>query len=45
VEVFLSMGGWDYNCFPFMYAHYSVGGYGTTTPNFWTIQKVQVLLP
>jgi hypothetical protein len=39
VEVFLSMGGWDYNCFPYLYMRYSVGGYGTHTPNFWSIEK------
>lgn len=39
VEVFLSMGGWNYNCFPYFYARYSVGGYGTSTPNFWKIQQ------
>lgn len=39
VEVFVSMGGWNYNCFPYMYARYSVGGYGTHTPNYWKIQK------
>jgi len=39
VEVFLSMGGWNYNCFPYFYARYSVGGYGTSTPNYWKITK------
>jgi len=39
VEVFLSMGGWNYNCFPYMYARYSVGGYGENTPNYWKIEK------
>lgn len=39
VEVFLSMGGWNFNCFSAMYARYSVGGYGTATPNYWKIQK------
>jgi hypothetical protein len=39
VEVFLSMGGWNYNCWPFMYTRYSVGGYGTSTPNYWKIQQ------
>lgn len=39
VEVFLSMGGWNYNCFPYLYARYSVGGYGTSTPNYWKIQQ------
>ena len=39
VESFLSMGGWNYNCFPSLYMRYSVGGYGTSTPNYWKIQK------
>merc|ERR1719361_1140620 len=39
VEVFLSMGGWNYNCWPYMYTRYSVGGYGTHTPNYWKIQQ------
>ena len=39
VEVFLSMGGWNAGCFPYFYARYSVGGYGTSTPNFWEIQE------
>lgn len=39
IEVFLSIGGWDYNCFSYVYAHYSVGGYGTHTPNYWSINK------
>ena len=39
VEVFLSMGGWNAGCFPYFYARYSVGGYGTSTPNFWEIQQ------
>ena len=39
VEVFLSMGGWNAGCFPYFYARYSVGGYGTDTPNFWEIQQ------
>jgi len=33
------MGGWNYNCFPYMYARYSVGGYGTDTPNYYKIQQ------
>lgn len=32
-------GGWNYNCYPAMYAEYSVGGYGDHTPNYWKIQK------
>jgi orotidine-5'-phosphate decarboxylase len=32
------MGGWNYNCFPYLYARYSVGGYGVDTPNYWKIQ-------
>jgi len=39
VEVFLSMGGWNYNCFPYFYAKYSVGGYGKSTPNYWKVQE------
>jgi len=39
VQVFLSMGGWNYNCFPYLYARYSVGGYGPSTPNYWKINK------
>jgi hypothetical protein len=37
VQVFISMGGWNYNCFPYAYARYSVGGYGNNTPNYWKI--------
>ncbi|KAG0357801.1 hypothetical protein BG005_003108 [Podila minutissima] len=37
VEVFLSVGGWNYGCFPYTYTYYSVGGYGTTTPNYYKI--------
>ncbi len=39
VEVFLSMGGWNMNCFHYVYMQYSVGGYGPDTPNYWKIQK------
>lgn len=39
VEVFLSLGGWNYNCFPYLYARYSVAGYGTATPNYWKIEQ------
>jgi len=39
VEVFLSMGGWNYNCWPYMYTRYSVGGYGTATPNYWKVTQ------
>jgi len=39
VEVFVSMGGWNFNCFPYFYTRYSVGGYGTHTPNYWKVQK------
>lgn len=38
VEVFLSMGGWNYNCFPALYTRYSIGGYGDHTPNYWKIE-------
>ncbi|KAI1313887.1 hypothetical protein EDD11_002422 [Mortierella claussenii] len=37
VEVFLSVGGWNYGCFPYVYTYYSVGGYGTSTPNYYKI--------
>ncbi|KAF0712921.1 hypothetical protein As57867_004587, partial [Aphanomyces stellatus] len=37
VEVFVSVGGWNYNCWPYSYATYSVAGYGTTTPNYWKV--------
>jgi hypothetical protein len=39
VDIFLSMGGWNYNCYPALYCKYSVGGYGQSTPNYWKIQK------
>lgn len=39
VEIFLSMGGWNYNCFPALYTRYSIGGYGAHTPNYWKIQQ------
>jgi hypothetical protein len=39
VQTFISMGGWNLNCFPALYMRYSVGGYGTNTPNYWKIQK------
>ena len=39
VDVLLSMGGWDAACFPYAYTRYSVGGYGTSTPNYWKIQE------
>lgn len=39
VDVLISMGGWDYNCFPYAYTRYSVAGYGTNTPNYWKIQE------
>ena len=39
VEVFLSVGGWNMNCFPYAYMQYSVGGYGPDTPNYWKIQQ------
>lgn len=39
VEIFLSMGGWNYNCFPALYTRYSIGGYGTHTPNYWKIEQ------
>ncbi len=39
VEVFLSMGGWNYNCFPALYMGNSVAGYGTHTPNYWKVER------
>jgi hypothetical protein len=39
IDVFLSLGGWDYNCFPYAYTRYSVAGYGTDTPNYWKITE------
>jgi hypothetical protein len=39
VEVGLSLGGWDFSCFPFLYARYSVAGYGPNTPNYWRITE------
>ncbi|KAG0006141.1 hypothetical protein BGZ65_009281, partial [Modicella reniformis] len=27
VEVYLSVGGWNYGCWPYVYTQYSVGGY------------------
>jgi hypothetical protein len=39
VDVIVSMGGWDYNCFPYAYTRYSVAGYGTNTPNYWKVQE------
>ncbi|ORY37042.1 hypothetical protein BCR33DRAFT_769964 [Rhizoclosmatium globosum] len=38
VEVFLSMGGWNYNCFPYFYAKYSIAYFGTG-PNYWKITQ------
>ena len=40
VEIYLTMGGWNYNCFPNPYMIDSVGGYGTSTPNFWKIKNL-----
>jgi hypothetical protein len=39
VDTFLSMGGWNFNCFPYAYTRYSVGGYGTSTPNYWKVNE------
>lgn len=39
VDVLLSVGGWDFNCYPYAYTRYSVGGYGPNTPNYWEIQQ------
>ena len=44
IEVFISMGGWDYNCFPYMYARYTIGGYAAKGPNFWKIEKYAVVV-
>ncbi len=38
VEVFLSMGGWNYQCFNYLYTYYSIGGY-SSGPNQWKIKK------
>ncbi|KAI9328146.1 hypothetical protein BDR26DRAFT_921978 [Obelidium mucronatum] len=38
VEVFLSMGGWNYNCYPYFYAKYSIAYFGKG-PNYWKITK------
>ncbi|KAJ3230834.1 hypothetical protein HDU81_004224 [Chytriomyces hyalinus] len=38
VEVFLSMGGWNYNCFPYFYTKYSIGSF-PTGPNYWKIKE------
>ncbi|GJJ77620.1 hypothetical protein EMPS_09979 [Entomortierella parvispora] len=38
VEVFLSVGGWDYGCFPYMYTYYSIASYGATdNSNYYEI--------
>jgi len=39
VEAFVTMGGWNYNCFPALYTRYSIGGYGNHTPNYWKVEK------
>jgi hypothetical protein len=39
IDVLLSMGGWDGSCWPLPYTVYSVGGYGTSTPNYFKIQQ------
>lgn len=39
VEVYISMGGWNYNCFGYAYARYSIGGYGEHTPNYWKLEQ------
>ncbi|KAJ3017059.1 UNVERIFIED_CONTAM: hypothetical protein HDU68_011878 [Siphonaria sp. JEL0065] len=38
VEVFLSMGGWNYNCFPYFYMKYSIAPF-PTGPNYWKITQ------
>lgn len=39
VDVYLSMGGWNFNCWPALYTRYSVGGYGDHTPSYWKINQ------
>ena len=39
VTTFVSMGGWDGNCFPYAYTRYSVAGYGPNTPNYWKVTE------
>ncbi|KAG0196787.1 hypothetical protein BGX28_009751 [Mortierella sp. GBA30] len=36
VEVFLSVGGWNYGCFPYLYTYFSIAEYGKG-PNFYKI--------
>ncbi|KAJ3012285.1 UNVERIFIED_CONTAM: hypothetical protein HDU68_001289, partial [Siphonaria sp. JEL0065] len=38
VEVFLSMGGWNYNCYPYFYMKYSIAYFGKG-PNYWKITQ------
>ncbi|KAJ3076809.1 hypothetical protein HDU98_000109 [Podochytrium sp. JEL0797] len=38
VEVFLAMGGWNFNCFPYFYMKNSIS-YFHTGPNYWKIQQ------
>jgi GH18 family chitinase len=39
IDVLLSLGGWDYNCWGYAYCRYSVAGYGTSTPNYWKVTE------
>ena len=32
VEIYLSMGGWNYNCYPYAYMRYSIGTTAPDTP-------------
>ncbi|KAI8832804.1 hypothetical protein BJ741DRAFT_650984 [Chytriomyces cf. hyalinus JEL632] len=38
VEVFLSMGGWNYNCYPYLYMKYSIAYFGKG-PNYFKITQ------
>ncbi|KAI8622247.1 hypothetical protein BC830DRAFT_818710 [Chytriomyces sp. MP71] len=38
VEVYMSMGGWNYNCYPYFYTKYSIGSFPTGN-NYWKIQQ------
>ena len=38
VEVFLSMGGWNFNCFPELYTINSIASYPSNGPNYFKIK-------